>query len=144
MSKIRGDLADFPGSVFSGTKINLGIDSGLPPVALGDLFDKVSGVFFADKVNGAAAKAAASHASTAKTGQVLRGFHHDVEFPAANLVKIAQAGVRVAHQFSDASQIPFRESLRCIESSLVLVDDVGTALGDRRGQVTHVPIEQFQ
>lgn len=101
-------------------------------------------MFFADEVDCASPEAAASHASTTEAGQVLRGFHHDVEFPATNLIKIAQAGMRIAHQFSDASQTSFRESLRCIESSLVLVDDMGAALGDRRGEITNVLIEQFE
>jgi hypothetical protein len=97
MWKIREDLANLAGAIFGGAKVNLRTDCGLPLVTLGDLLGEILCVLFTNEVDGAASKPTASHASPAKAGQALRGFNHHVEFPATNLVEIAQAGVRLMH-----------------------------------------------
>ena len=97
MATTSEGLAKLSGAGFSGAKINLRIDSGLLLVARGYLRREVGGMFFADEIDGAASEAAPGHASATKARQALRGFDHDVEFLATNLVEIAQAGVRVAH-----------------------------------------------
>ena len=91
-------------------------------------------MFFAHQVDGAAAEAAAGHASAAESRQAFGGVDHGVEFAATDLIEIAQAGVRLAHQRRDSIQITGSEGAGGVERALIFADHVAASFGDRDGQ----------
>src|SRR5437667_2844017 len=97
MSKTRQGLDELSGPVFSRTDVNLRANSRRQTIAFGDVLREVICIFFVHKINRASAKTTSGHTPTAETGQAFGGLDHDVEFPATDLIKVAEAVVGLAH-----------------------------------------------
>src|SRR5579885_136600 len=128
MPVIRCALAKLLSAVFRGTKIDLRFDAGRTFVAIGNQLRELWRVPLLYQIYGASAETTPAHPAADKSGQALRRFHHHVQLAATHLVKIAQAVVRLAHQFADLVHVALSEGAGSIQSALVFMDDMAAAL----------------
>lgn len=79
----------------------------------------------------AKSSASATSAKTAKTAsgdapavvarEALSEFHHDIQFPATDLVQVAKAAMRFSHQLPEASQIAGTEAASALTHPLIFL-----------------------
>src|SRR5271165_262427 len=130
-------------TVLGGANVDLRTDSRGLAIALRDLRRKIGRVLLPDEIDRASSEATAGHTPATEAGQAFGSLDHDVEFPATDLVQVAQAGVRLTHQLAHASQVTIGQRLGSLNRSLVFVDHVGTSFQDYRRKIGGVPVEQF-
>ena len=83
-------LGNLSSSIFGGAKVYVRVNSSALPIALGNCLREVGRTFFAHEIDGASSEPASSHAAAAVARQAFGCVDHDVEFPATNLVDVAQ------------------------------------------------------
>lgn len=92
-------LAEFGGSVFRSTQVDLRGDAGCCTITFRNLLRELLRIVVAHKIDSAPAETAAGHASADEAWQPFGGLDHNIEFPTTDFIKIAKAPVGVAHQF---------------------------------------------
>ena len=90
-------LDNFAGAFGGGAGINFGGDAGGALVAFAHVDGKFFDLIGTDKVDRAAAEAAAGHACAEAAGEIVGQIRHDVQFLATYVVVVAQACVGFLH-----------------------------------------------
>src|ERR1043166_9066070 len=81
-------------------------------------------MFFSDQIDRAAAKAAARHARTVNAFNFPRQLDHQIELVAADFIIVAQALVRLGHEFPKLVQITSLERISRRQHARVLSYDM--------------------
>src|SRR5580704_4083445 len=97
-------------------------------VCFAQLLFEFSGVPSVDQIDGGPAETSAGHACANQSLLLIRQVNHQIQLAAADLVKIAQAAVRLRHALSKSLEITRTQGLGAVQHARILAHDVQGAL----------------